>query len=684
MKKMLLSAAVSLLTLGLVFHLVSQGTRQEAELGLLITDIAPLLLGGYLLCMLTHTFFRSERYRLLLRGAHEPQIPSMGHSFLATLVRNALVDLLPARAGELGYLALMNRSYQVGADTCLGSMAISFLFDMIALAAVLVLAVAAPWTRGQATWPMLASGAVLLTVVCLVGLWGLFGLLPGWVLPFCKSRSARFKTQRLRKIADFIVRTLESVVRVRDRRLLLAAFLLSLGVRFFKYAGLLLVFQGVTQIHLPELAAAQARQVLPALLAGEGAAALPVPSFMGFGVYEGGSTAVWGLLGFAPAAAMLAMLALHIVTQIAAYALGGAAFVVIALSRRRTAAPATAPKRVTSLLFRIGLAGLLVVALGYAALQWRTLRKAGSLTPPSKGAEVATPPEALSAIRGLTGRHSGHLVWSSNRHGNHDILLMTWPSGAVRRLTRNPHAETYPRISPDGTRVLFARSQATWASQRNPRLWDTWITDLKTGSEQRIATNAFFATWNEDGESITFLRNNDQAVWRNLADGSERVLARPGVGGVKAQTTLKTPDYNAHNGLLAVALRGAQHLTGLLDASGKLQTIAFQTCQMAWATTNTLVYIGHGGRLENVIYRYSLATGATERWLDMPGEFSHEYFPRLSRNGQVLVFGASTGGHENDSADYEIFAWEPASPPESAVRLTFHTGNDCWPDLWLE
>jgi len=43
----------------------------------------------------------------------------------------------------------------------------------------------------------------------------------------------------------------------------------------------------------------------------------------------------------------------------------------------------------------------------------------------------------------------------------------------------------------------------------------------------------------------------------------------------------------------------------------------------------------------------------------------------------------SKGGHEHDSADYEIFLWQVGAPADSATRLTFHTGNDNWPDVFL-
>jgi hypothetical protein len=71
-------------------------------------------------------------------------------------------------------------------------------------------------------------------------------------------------------------------------------------------------------------------------------------------------------------------------------------------------------------------------------------------------------------------------------------------------------------------------------------------------------------------------------------------------------------------------------------------------------------------------------------WLDLPGPYSHEYVPKVSNDVRWLVLGACATGHEHDTADYEIFLWKIGSAPEAAVRLTHHTGNDCWPDVFIE
>jgi hypothetical protein len=34
-------------------------------------------------------------------------------------------------------------------------------------------------------------------------------------------------------------------------------------------------------------------------------------------------------------------------------------------------------------------------------------------------------------------------------------------------------------------------------------------------------------------------------------------------------------------------------------------------------------------------------------------------------------------------ADYEIYIWEVGKPYEDAVRLTYHSANDRWPDIFI-
>ncbi|MDD5673201.1 MAG: hypothetical protein PHC61_03475, partial [Chitinivibrionales bacterium] len=71
------------------------------------------------------------------------------------------------------------------------------------------------------------------------------------------------------------------------------------------------------------------------------------------------------------------------------------------------------------------------------------------------------------------------------------------------------------------------------------------------------------------------------------------------------------------------------------------------------------------------------------RFMDLPGRRSHEYFPKIDNTGTVMVWCATQFGHEHDIADYEVYEWRIGTEAKSAVRLTFHSGNDRWPDIYL-
>jgi len=311
--------------------------------------------------------------------------------------------------------------------------------------------------------------------------------------------------------------------------------------------------------------------------------------------------------------------------------------------------------------------------------EYRAMKQGRSTPPPAGVAVPATqrPPVDLALLP------HGFVVWSSNRFGNHDILMMTLPDLQVRRLTDNPHAEYFSRISPDGNRVVFARAQRPWVSQRDPASWDVFMLDLETGAEQLVARNGNVPTWSADGRKVYFQRNVTQFVEHNLASGQERVLYEAGRGEVAEGTELQTPMLDANSGRLAVTLRRSMRMTAVLDPEQKIHRIG-DGCQLAWNHNGGyLYYIDHGGRKQNALYRVEAATGARTLWLDLPEPYSHEYFPRLANDERWLVIGASAGGHEHDSADYELFLWPVNAPAESAIRLTWHTGNDNWPDIYL-
>jgi len=279
----------------------------------------------------------------------------------------------------------------------------------------------------------------------------------------------------------------------------------------------------------------------------------------------------------------------------------------------------------------------------------------------------------------------GFVVWSSNRAGTHDIYKMTLPDKEIIRLTDHPHVDYHPRISPDGKKVVFARSREPGVSHRNQLDWDVILLDLETGKERQLAEYGNFPTWSPNGDAVHYQYRIEQFAEHELDSGEQKILFHGGMGHLKKGVGLQTPNLRPDGGKMAVTLRYKQHLIGTVDRQGRIQPIA-DGCQLTWSPEGDFLYfVDYGGRMKNAVYVYKPGGADPRLWFDMPGEFSHEYFPKLSHDERWLVFGASRGekAHEHDQADFENFIWQVGTPIETATRLTFNEANDNYPDIFL-
>ena len=666
--KLLAAFAVSLLVLGLLFQLA--GGREELSPARL-WEMARNLALGWLLAGLASTLVqatvRAVRYGILLRAGGEPVLPPPGHLLLVTMTRNMFVDLLPARLGELSYVALLNRGFQLRLEPCLSSLSLSVLFDFAALLILVVGLALAQAAGGQAAGWM-AGAALVLALILAVGLLALFR-----GVAWSAALLERLPAWRLLARLDALLRRLDAAFTLTRRAGVLGRVLgWSLLVRVTKYGGFYALFRAVTEHNFPAFAAASPAQVIGALLSAEGASSVPVPSFMSFGTYEAGGAAAWTALGFPAAQAALCMLVIHVVSQVLDYGLGGGALLALLL-RRTTARPSSVGRG----WLLAGVAALVLAAAGFASWQVRALRKQGLTEAPPPGREV----QHADEVSGVA-LPRGRVVWSSNRSGNHDLWQMTLPDRRVAPVTTHPHAEYHPRLSPEGGRVVFARAQRPWVSQRNELDWDVVVLDLASGVEQVVATQATAPSWSGP-ETVVFQAGGGAVVEQRLRDGTQRRLAEAGQGGVPGGVRLQTPSFVAGVSAVAATFRGSGRGTFLCDLTGSVQRVG-EGCQLGWAPDGRrLLMVDQGGRMRNAIFTVDPVTRVREVFFDAEEPWSHEYFPRLSGDGAWLVYGACAEGHEHDGADYEIFLWRVGSPAGQAVRLTWHTGNDAWPDIWL-
>lgn len=309
-------------------------------------------------------------------------------------------------------------------------------------------------------------------------------------------------------------------------------------------------------------------------------------------------------------------------------------------------------------------------------------RVAARLGPAGEGEMLAPAGPQLQAIRELGDRLSGRLIWSSNRGGNHDIYLINVATLEKQRLTDDPRVDFFPRFSPDGRRVVFLRSRPRYASVREALRWDVWLMNADGSNQRRLAERGFYPRWSADGSSIVFGRGQ-QVVRADVQSGEESVVFdNPGNA-----PEIRRGDValGADGNRLALVLEGGEGVIRDLEAGAAAPLRGEYVCQPTWAPSDAFVVyveaVGHGGTR---VMRAQPDGRRPEVLMDLPGEYSHEYFPQLSNDGEWLVWGAAAEGHEHDRADYEIFVWKLGEPWESAVRVTYYTGNDMWPDLFIE
>lgn len=672
--KLLLSISISIGLLGILIHF----TLSSAEPALWSSLVSILFLFSlsyallYLVVSLVKTGLQAYRFRLLIK-ASESIVPSLFHLYLVTLSRNMFVDMLPARIGELSYIAMLNRGCRVRAESCVSSLAIAFVFDLIALGILLLFLLVVQMAGGNLQGWMIGVMIMigLLILFLLVMLYPAVNLVNQMI-----DKTGWFQQGILSRGRNLLVKIQQALDATRKAGITVQLSMLSVGVRITKYFALYVLFVGVVSVQYPEMSVSIAK-VLPALVAAEAGASLPVPAFMGFGTYEAGGTLALTVLGASASVSLIVMLAVHVISQIIDYGLGGIGLILFlfktgAAKGDRAAGIRVQWKRLIPLFI------LLTVAAVFLLGEMRTVKKRGTLKPPDKGLAVA--PAAVPADEFLQ-EFDGYLVWSSNRSGNHDIYLRSFPDGQTRQLTSHPHTEYFPRISPDGSRIIFARSHEPWVSQRNVFGWDVWMLDIESGVERLLAKNGNVPTWSSDGKSVYFQRNANQVIEFSMETETERVLFQSGVSvKVPPNTELQTPDIGA-DGKLAVTLRGTMRAAAIADHDGSVEKIG-NGCQLTWGHDGTYLYkIDHGGRQENALYKIDAATHEITLWFDAPGDYSHEYFPKAANTGDVLVYGASREGHEHDTADYEIFLWIIDEP--EPIRITHHTGNDCWPDVFV-
>jgi Tol biopolymer transport system component len=122
-----------------------------------------------------------------------------------------------------------------------------------------------------------------------------------------------------------------------------------------------------------------------------------------------------------------------------------------------------------------------------------------------------SPEELLKELHAV--RH--RIVCESNRDGNWDLYVMNADGSNAVNLTKTPDVdELYPKVSPDGTRIVFCADEG----KGEGKVRNLYVMDADGSKRMKIADNSREPCWSADGSKIAFLRAEyDQFSYSDFA-----------------------------------------------------------------------------------------------------------------------------------------------------------------------
>jgi len=287
----------------------------------------------------------------------------------------------------------------------------------------------------------------------------------------------------------------------------------------------------------------------------------------------------------------------------------------------------------------------------------------------------------------------GWIVWASDRQDSrHEIYLMKADGTGVTRLTTT--GARMPMWSPDGRWIAY---ETVPLGETRVMRWD--------GSEDKKIFDGKPKFWLWDGTRVVCLDGNDDlyrvdpetgasSFWLHKNDFSHLASKSWSPTGLTADgrwlvtwTDRYRNGYSGSNGSF-----DAYHAAVLLDLDNK-DDIWFigSGCEPTTPPGGDWVYHVCGGiycdthpdifhmRVSDRQDRSSYSPVVAHADAD----WGHEYFPRISTDGEWLVYGATTGCHDHDTCDYEIFIHPLSGDNDNRERLTDDPHNDQWPHLYV-
>ncbi|MDP3480981.1 MAG: lysylphosphatidylglycerol synthase domain-containing protein [Desulfoprunum sp.] len=631
-----------------------------------------------LLLYLISSFFmsicRTWRYLLLLEPVgYRPGRLAM---FLTVIVRNLFADLLPAKLGSLIYLWLCRTRLGISWGAASSSLAISFVFDLIVMAPLLVvvgLVIAGElgfsrilvWGFGLA----IAGGALVALV--------LLAPLADWaarLIPRLPVLPERFKVG----LAGFAESVADDVRITNHAGIFLPVVALSFIIRFAKYTAMYFLLLGILGpmgfgiVELPP------HRGLVGLVAPEIAAALPVSGIGGFGAYEGTWAVTFHLLGLPEQMAKLTGVAHHLFTQAYGAGIGLVALLLLFIPFFRAGETRPVNSSVSASRRWLQMVAAVLLWLGISAGVFMMTNVLASMSVPSGPANLNYSSEELTARTHLQELPAGHILFDSNRSGSFGIYVMNPDGSGLRTVVDSPEEEMFPDIHRNGEVIVYARARST--NIKAPA--DVHICRLDGSQDRILLENATFPSFTADGQAVIAERDRSHVIRVNLKSGKEEEIF-PLAQGPFAQTQISkpriSPDQKWVSFISDVPKRWNAWAVRLED--GKAVLLG-EGCQPVWSADPRQIYhVATTGMKERTGFRRAiLPEGKGKTVLDNDAPRGHEYFPSIFQDHYIFYAASRPGEHNPDTANYQLYVHDLKAG--WTARLTCDAFTNRWP-VWI-
>lgn len=667
-----LAFAGSLLVTLLVFIWIGRDIKPRDVFDAL-RDIAPPELLLYMISSFFMSICRTWRFLLLLEPVgYRPGRLAM---FFTVLVRNLFADLLPAKLGSLIYLWLCRTRLGISWGAASSSLVISFVFDLIAMAPLMVVVgLVIAGELGLARWMVWAFGLALAGGAAIA--LSLLAPMADWAARIIHRLPAlpeRFKNG----LSAFAVSVAEDVRITNHAGTLMPVLVLSFFIRFAKYIAMYFLLLGILGpmgfgiVELPP------HKALVGLVAPELAASLPVSGIGGFGAYEGTWAVTFHLLGLPEQMAKLTGVAHHLFTQAYGAGIGLTALLLLFLPYFR-AGQGRAQVTVSATRRWLQMAGIVLLWLSVSAgvLMMSSVLAPDSVASGSTDSKYNS--EELAARKHLPELPAGRILFDSNRSGSFGIYIQNTDGSELRPVVDTSEEEMFPDIHPDGKWIVYAQARST--NIKAPA--DVHICRLDGSEDRVLLTNATFPSFTEDGKFVIAEQDRSRIIRVDLQTGkAEEIFPREQKPFFQTQISKPriSPDQKWVGFISDVPNRWNAWAVRLED--GKAVHLG-EGCQPVWSTKPQQVYhVATTGMKERTGFRRTaLPGGEGKTVLDNDAPRGHEYFPSILQDRYIFYAASRPSEHNPDSANYQLYVHDLKKG--WTARLTIDSFTNRWP-RWI-